>query len=146
MQPDLLKQLKDVHSPAPISWWPLAPGWYIVAALVLALCVFIYWLWHKRQRLQQQKKHIKQQLQHLLQQHDLAAAMALLKQVAMTNTKKQSVTDLQGKAWLAFLQQQNRVQLAPEKVMVYANLAYQAQPKIPAEFAEFLQAWLEKNL
>lgn len=39
MQPDLLQQLKDIHLPADPSWWPPAPGWWLllVAALIAAL-------------------------------------------------------------------------------------------------------------
>ena len=30
MQIDPLAQLRDIHLPPPISWWPLAPGWWIL--------------------------------------------------------------------------------------------------------------------
>ncbi|MBL4711699.1 MAG: DUF4381 domain-containing protein [Gammaproteobacteria bacterium] len=26
--------LKDIHLPEPILWWPLAPGWWMVIALL----------------------------------------------------------------------------------------------------------------
>lgn len=31
----LLSQLRDIHTPAPVSWWPPAPGWWGVALLAL---------------------------------------------------------------------------------------------------------------
>lgn len=40
MGPDQLP-LRDLHLPEPIGWWPLAPGWWFVIALVL---VGIGWL------------------------------------------------------------------------------------------------------
>lgn len=47
----LLDQLKDIHPPAEISWWPPAPGWWVLAILVLgALAFSIYRLgkWRKQ--------------------------------------------------------------------------------------------------
>ena len=42
MQPDPLAQLRDIQLPVPISWWPLAPGWWVLiifAACLLGWCV-----------------------------------------------------------------------------------------------------------
>lgn len=39
LTPELLKQLeqlKDIHLPEAVSWWPLAPGWWALAALIVA--------------------------------------------------------------------------------------------------------------
>lgn len=39
----LLSQLRDVHSPAPISFWPLAPGWWLlIVVFIIVLSVSIY--------------------------------------------------------------------------------------------------------
>lgn len=37
---ELLSQLKDVHT-QPSSWWPPAPGWWIVAFVVLGVLGFL---------------------------------------------------------------------------------------------------------
>lgn len=36
--------LRDLHLPDPVSWWPLAPGWWLVIALLLA---GLGWLSHR---------------------------------------------------------------------------------------------------
>jgi len=43
---DPLSQLKDIHTPDPISyWWPLAPGWWILAFLIIVgLVLLAIWL------------------------------------------------------------------------------------------------------
>ncbi len=38
---DPLAQLRDIHLPDPISWWPPAPGWWVLAVVVLALLFFM---------------------------------------------------------------------------------------------------------
>jgi|GEM_PF-491197 len=36
-----LEQLRDIHLPQAVHWWPPAPGWWLVAALVLALIIWL---------------------------------------------------------------------------------------------------------
>lgn len=47
MQAELAK-LHDIRLPGPIGWWPLAPGWWLLLALVCAAVLFV--LWRDRQR------------------------------------------------------------------------------------------------
>jgi hypothetical protein len=37
---ELLAQLADIHLPEPVSFWPPAPGWWILAAIVIAAIIF----------------------------------------------------------------------------------------------------------
>lgn len=44
--------LRDVHEPASPSWWPPAPGWWIVFALLLAVVAALAWRrWRRARRL-----------------------------------------------------------------------------------------------
>jgi hypothetical protein len=36
-----LEQLRDIHLPQAVHWWPPAPGWWIVAALILTLTIWL---------------------------------------------------------------------------------------------------------
>lgn len=48
MDNDALAMLKPLIEPAPISWWPPAPGWWILACLLLLIIIgtFIF-LWRR---------------------------------------------------------------------------------------------------
>ena len=46
----LLQQLHDIHPAAEPSWWPPAPGWWLLAALLLALLAYGVHRWRVRQR------------------------------------------------------------------------------------------------
>ena len=51
MNPEMmLSQLAPLREPAAISWWPLAPGWWIVLALSVALLLGLV-LWLRKRRL-----------------------------------------------------------------------------------------------
>lgn len=52
MNPEMmLPQLAPLREPMAISWWPPAPGWWVVLALSLALLVgFSLWLRERRLR------------------------------------------------------------------------------------------------
>lgn len=41
MESDPLQQLRDVHLPADPNWWPPAPGWWLLAAVVLAAVAWL---------------------------------------------------------------------------------------------------------
>jgi hypothetical protein len=48
---DPLAQLRDIHLPEPISWWPLAPGWWLLAVVIIGVLFFsIRWLVKRRAR------------------------------------------------------------------------------------------------
>ena len=40
MPTDLLQQLRDLHLPADTVWWPPAPGWWLLAALLLVAITY----------------------------------------------------------------------------------------------------------
>lgn len=49
---DPLADLRDIHLPDAISWWPLAPGWWILLALLLIVigALFYYLRWRNIQK------------------------------------------------------------------------------------------------
>ncbi|MDF1761078.1 MAG: DUF4381 domain-containing protein [Coxiellaceae bacterium] len=106
-----LSQLRDIHLPAAVSWWPLSIGWYIVGCLIILLLVVASIFIIKRMKRYALQREALDRL-HVLKQHYLADSdnnatlgqlNKLLKQVAMTVYPDQAVANLQGDAWLAFL-------------------------------------------
>lgn len=51
MKPDdVLRDLKDIHGPTLVSWWPLAPGFYVLLAFVVMLIMVIAYVVMGRHR------------------------------------------------------------------------------------------------
>lgn len=49
-QQNPLAQLQDIQLPDPVSWWPLAPGWWLLIFIALAIIVTTsIFLWRRHQ-------------------------------------------------------------------------------------------------
>jgi len=108
---DPLAGLRDIHLPDPVSWWPPAPGWWLLAlgaVVVLGLAVWALGRHLKRRR----------RLRGILAEVDALAAayrrngdaQALcsglsltLRRVALAAWPRERVAGLTGTAWLQFL-------------------------------------------
>lgn len=102
MNPDpaSLDALHDVVSPAGVSWWPLAPGWYIVAGfLILALAWSARTAWQRWQA----NAYRRAALRELGQLKDPSAVAELLRRVALVIAPRSTIASLSGPAWANWL-------------------------------------------
>jgi len=111
MKPDIQSlPLRDIHLPDTVAWWPLAPGWWILLALVvLAIAtVYLYKLWHYKRRMLQEAEQELSQLAEAFQAHQdarqtIELLSALLRRVGIVAFPQHDVAGLTGIAWLEFL-------------------------------------------
>jgi hypothetical protein len=61
-------QLADLQLPSPLGWWPPAPGWWLLATLVLLLALG-GWFYRQRQRGQIGTKQLRAAALSELEQH-----------------------------------------------------------------------------
>lgn len=94
--------LRDVHVPAAPSLWPPAPGWWLVAAVVLA-CIAIVWLlrWRHARKVTARQRLFDDACRDLPASAQVAAMSELLRRAARRIDKH--ADKLQGDAWLRFL-------------------------------------------
>ncbi len=97
---DPLAQLKDIHLPAEINNYPVAPGWWLLAVILLALV--IYGLVKCRQYLVK-RKHKKAALTQLSPKAEIGTIVALLKWAALQYFPRQAVANLTGHEFKNFL-------------------------------------------
>ena len=106
-QPTL--QLRDIHLPDPVSWWPLAPGWWLAIAIIIVVCIFVAVFVRRYQH----KRYRRLGLQHLTtiecdeatqQDHRLLIQRLskLLRHMSVLHYS-QHCAGLEGQAWLVFL-------------------------------------------
>ena len=110
MNPDL-SQLRDIHLPAPISWWPPAPGWWLLAMLIVAILIGLF-VWVRRRQRDGWRRSALDELARLRQQyaaqpttaHNIVSELSvLLRRVAISCFPRAEVAMLSGDKWLAFL-------------------------------------------
>jgi hypothetical protein len=109
--PDPLSKLRDIHLPEPIGWWPLAPGWYLLVLLVIAILITIIFFLRryylngsaKRDALRLLKIYQQQYQSEMNSQISSAHISLLLKRVALAYFPRARVASLQGDEWILFL-------------------------------------------
>jgi hypothetical protein len=104
MKPDL-SQLHDIHLPAAVSWWPPAPGWWAVAALVL-IAYGVGCFFYVRRRRNRWRGYALAELARLRDaapERLVRELSVLLRRVAISRFPRRDVAALTGEAWLAFL-------------------------------------------
>ena len=84
--PNPLDQLRDIHLPEPISWWPPAPGWWLLALVACALLAWLIRFIYRRYKAKHYRRQALGQLQVLQTETDpqakLRGLFVLLKQTA----------------------------------------------------------------
>lgn len=103
-------ELRDIHLPTAIGWWPPAIGWWLLPVLIAVALVGAYWLYRRLTR-DSAVKVARRLLKDIKQKHgDDALACtgelsALLRRVAVCGKRRSQVARLYGEDWLRFLDQ-----------------------------------------
>ncbi|RTK98515.1 MAG: DUF4381 domain-containing protein [Proteobacteria bacterium] len=149
-----LAELKDLHLPTEVPLFPLAIGWYLIAAiLVLAIIGFIYYRICQRKRLakilaiEQLITELESNHTQLIDAEIIAQASILLKRIAMTKFPTQKPEYLTGMAWLEFLDKTGKTTKFSTGVGKCLINIYQLQQlNNRDEFFNLLRKWLRSVL
>ena len=106
-----LVNLKDIHLPPPVSLWPPAPGWWILAILLIStLFIGGVWLYRKYKKRKPRTEALKilKDLEILYRNSQdevvsLRNLSNLLRRTALKFYENDAVASLQGSSWLEFL-------------------------------------------
>lgn len=100
-------ELRDIHLPAPPSWWPPAPGWWLLALLVVGLGAYLLLYSQRKWRRARRQRQVMAEFESTVAAARtngpaLAAALSIfLRRLAIRATP--SAATLKGEAWLEHL-------------------------------------------
>ena len=111
---DPLAQLRDIHLPQAISWWPPAIGWWLLVLLALLLvALLLYYLrrYYLATVFRREGKRLLLQLYHLWQREGdsqgyLQGVNEVLKRTVLLRFPEQDTASLSGERWTNFLDRQ----------------------------------------
>ncbi len=156
------EQLQPLILPEPISWWPPAIGWWLLAVLLIVLLSTGLYLSRRRRATAQivssdpLRDSALQQLQALTKPYDgvqagpwLQQINQLLKRICATRYPDSASHTLSGREWLAFLD--SRCPAAGlSRWMILVQGAYQPDCRLDdksiAQLQQAIETWIRKHV
>lgn len=139
-----LDRLHDLALPPQVSWWPPAPGWYVLIALALAAAGWLAFRAWKHWRSNAYRRAALKELQSL----DTPAAIAeLLRRTALAIAPRPVVAELIGPAWPDWLTAESPEPM-PEIVRTQLSAGiYQAPSANPdlAPLKTYATRWITRH-
>ena len=156
---ELLAQLADIHLPEPVSYWPPAFGWWILAAIALVLLAILI---RKLAAIRREQKICQYALAELGRCYDAFshAEPATLEQsrldyvnqfntvvrrVALVHYPQANVASLDGAAWVDFIRQKGESSLMTDEIaaaLQYGRFQKKCDVDVDA-MQGFGQRWIE---
>jgi len=103
--------LRDLHLPDAIGWWPLAPGWWVVLAIVSAALGYLAWRLYKRWLFNAPRRYALRELARFEAEYlehgnpvTLGKQLSeLLRRGMLAYAPREEVAGLTGEEWLVWL-------------------------------------------
>lgn len=126
-QSQLLQQLRDVHAPETVSWWPLATGWWIIIGLValIALLLLVRALLKKHHY--RYVRFAVSELKVLQQNHEprwLAKSHNIMRRVSLCYVDEAYIGSLSQSEWMAFLKKTGEQSFSQQTLDAFVDLPY----------------------
>lgn len=148
---DNLPELRDIHLPDGVSFFPLAYGWYIIPLCAIAIyCLYkAYKIWKKRSR----KIYAQNIIFGLDNENIITSATTiseLLRRVCIYRYPE--AVALEGDSWIKFLCSKTKVKLSHQGAELLKNAPYMNlkdhsySVKEMQELKDFALFWIGENL
>jgi hypothetical protein len=156
---ELLAQLADIHLPEPVSYWPPAIGWWILAAIALVLLVILFRKYASRARQQKICQYAVAELQRCYDSYSQADSAnsdqskldyvnqfnTVVRRVALVHYPQANAASLDGASWVDFIRQKGESSLMTDEIataLQYGRFQTKCDVDVDA-MQSFGQQWIE---
>lgn len=146
-----LDNLHDIIVPEAIGLFPLAPGWFIVILLALALCFHFALKAYKYYERTLYKREALRELQSYSKESrdDMLALLSLAKRVAIAAYGRTQIAKLSGESWWDFMEKHSKVKVGKELRSELSDLLYdtskQNESSQHAAVKEMVTLWIRSH-
>jgi len=100
--------LRDIHLPDPVAWWPPAPGWWVLAAILLLCAIMAIRQWRRRRTVAYRfKEELAQLRADYARDRDtdrlIQHGSMLLRRACLSAFPRDQVAGLSGVGWAGFV-------------------------------------------
>lgn len=141
-----LSELRDIHLPDPVSFWPLAPGWWGLFLGIFFAFTLVAWTWHQR-RLSARRAalvEVERLEVEYAESHDTGALAsglsALLRRLALLAGERVRVASLHGVARADALDE-SAAKISPRLLEGIEAAVYRGSAHVVA--GEDIHAWFD---
>jgi len=128
--------MHDIVVSDSVSWWPLAPGWYVVMILLAIAMVWYGFQGWKKWKANQYRRDALRELDGV----SPTEFPSLVKRVAVSVWPREKVATLSGDAWLQFLDQTgNTKDFSQGAGRILLDLSYNPDSQITQDSQEYQQ-------
>ena len=148
----LTEQLRDIHLPEAVSWWPPAPGWWILSFIIIALVTSLIIRRHRNTKRNAFRVTALFETQEALMLWNknkntadyLQTVNAVLKRIVLQNNSASNIANQSGVNWVERLNQISTHPLSEKTMQALGVACYQTNPAVDvAHVQQQIIAWIE---
>lgn len=98
-----MTNLVQPSAPEAVAWWPPAPGWYVLVALIIVGLLWMGWRVLRRWRANAYRREAGRLIDRIADRGTLNELPEILKRTALSAYPRGEVASLSGDQWLVFL-------------------------------------------
>ncbi|BCX49632.1 alpha-2 type XI collagen [Haloferula helveola] len=142
--PGSLDKLHDIVLPDAVPWWPPAPGWIVLAVVVLAALSLLTRRQLKHRKANAYRRAALAELSNASSCHDIAR---ILRRTALAIAPRETVAGLDGDAWISWLGDQASIEIPAAAGKALTGSVYDASGSEapPEDLAAFADSWIRNH-